>query len=188
VQPKLEVSSPGDEYEREAEAVAEHVMRMPAAGARPLRISRVAAHTQRMCAECEEEQKKGPVRRKEDGPGSPDVVARDLVPGAGAPLTPTLRGFFEPRFGRDLSGVRIHTGGQAAAVASSLQARAFTYGHDIVFGAGEYAPETFEGRRVLAHELTHVAQQAQGPVAIQQLGANAGCTAASVVRTNRYAF
>src|SRR4029453_3917479 len=134
IQPKLEVSSPDDEYEREADSVADKVMRMPAGGAAPMRISRVAARAQRMCAECEEEEK-GPLQRKAQGSASPGLVSSDPIPDAGNSLPMSTRAFFEPRLGRDLSDVRVHTGHQAAAVADSLRARAFTYGRHIVFGA-----------------------------------------------------
>ena len=67
--------------------------------------------------------------------------------------------YFEPRFGRDFSGVRVHTDSRAAASARRLNARAYTLGQDVVFDAGQFAPETQEGRRLLAHELAHVVQQ-----------------------------
>lgn len=79
--------------------------------------------------------------------------------GRGNLLPEPMRAFFEPRFGRDFGGVRVHTDTRAAETARALNARAFTLGHDVVFGAGEYAPGTGEGRRLLAHELTHVVQQ-----------------------------
>ncbi len=79
--------------------------------------------------------------------------------GGGAPLPPALRSYFEPRFGQDFAAVRLHTGGAAERSAAALEARAFTVGHDVVFGAGEYAPESAAGRHLLAHELTHVVQQ-----------------------------
>lgn len=66
------------------------------------------------------------------------------------------------RFGVDLSGVRVHTGTGAARAARATGARAYTLGRDIVFGAGEFRPDTVEGNRLFAHELTHVAQQANG--------------------------
>jgi hypothetical protein len=72
------------------------------------------------------------------------------------------RSFFEPRFGADFSNVRVHNDTQAANVARSVNARAFTYGHNVVFGAGEYSSDTFSGRKLLAHELTHVVQQNDG--------------------------
>ena len=71
------------------------------------------------------------------------------------------RSFFEPRFGQSFAGVRIHTGAQAARSAESIGATAYTIGRDIVFGANQYSPHTSEGRRLLAHELTHVVQQSQ---------------------------
>jgi hypothetical protein len=81
-----------------------------------------------------------------------------------------VRAFFEPRFGHDFSGVRVHTDTRAAQTASAFNARAFTLGRDIVFGPREYAPETTAGQRLLAHELTHVVQQsaASGPSVVQR--------------------
>jgi hypothetical protein len=77
----------------------------------------------------------------------------------GRPLTQAARGYFEPRLGLDLSHVRLHTGPRAAEAARAVNARAFTAGPHIVFGAGRYAPGTLAGNRLLAHELVHVAQQ-----------------------------
>ncbi len=88
--------------------------------------------------------------------------ARDLLPSAGEPLAPAARTFFEPRFGRDFGRVRVHAGDDAAESARALDAAAYTVGTDVVFGTGRYAPDTTEGRRLLAHELTHVIQQADG--------------------------
>ncbi len=79
--------------------------------------------------------------------------------GAGEPLTESAKAFFEPRFNQDFSGVRIHTDTRAAQSASRVDALAYTFGRDIVFGAGMYKPETPEGKKLLAHELTHVVQQ-----------------------------
>jgi hypothetical protein len=77
----------------------------------------------------------------------------------GTPLSPELRAFFEPRLGADFSQVRISTGTRAQETANSLGARAFTVGKSISFAAGQYAPESNEGKHLLAHELTHVVQQ-----------------------------
>lgn len=79
--------------------------------------------------------------------------------GGGHPLSEAERSFYEPRFRTDFSGVRVHIDARASNVAHSLNARAFTVGQNIVFGTGEYAPQTFSGKRLLAHELTHVVQQ-----------------------------
>ena len=67
--------------------------------------------------------------------------------------------FFGPRFGMNFSKVRIHDDTQTAKAAQDIHARVFTFGHNIVFGAGEYAPNTVAGRKLLAHELTHSIQQ-----------------------------
>ncbi len=79
--------------------------------------------------------------------------------GGGRPLSESERCFFEPRFGTNFSKVRVHNDMQATRVASSINARAFTLGHNVVFGTGEYAPNTLAGKKLLAHELTHVIQQ-----------------------------
>jgi len=80
----------------------------------------------------------------------------------GAPLPEAARERFEPRFGHDLSAVRVHAGAQAAASAHELNAHAYTFGHDVVFGAGQYDPGSAAGQRLLAHELAHVVQQGDG--------------------------
>ena len=77
----------------------------------------------------------------------------------GQPLDAELRGFMEPRFGHDFGQVRVHTGPLASRAARSVNALAFTFGQDIVFGDGQYRPRTQEGRRLIAHELVHVIQQ-----------------------------
>jgi len=82
-----------------------------------------------------------------------------LLGRSGQPLPKSERAFFEPRFGHDFSKVRIFPDAQAAHLAREVNARAFTLGPNIVFGRGEYAPETDTGRRLMAHELTHVVQQ-----------------------------
>jgi hypothetical protein len=77
----------------------------------------------------------------------------------GSPLPDDARGQMEGYFGADLGGVRVHTGGEAAALNRELSANAFTVGSDIFFADGRYSPGSTEGRATLAHELTHVGQQ-----------------------------
>ena len=79
--------------------------------------------------------------------------------GSGSPLPPPLRKGFEAKFGADFGGVRIHTGGESADLNQRVQARAFTVGSDIHFGAGQYDPHSTAGQSLLAHELTHTIQQ-----------------------------
>lgn len=85
--------------------------------------------------------------------------------GPGRPLDAATRNFFEPRFGADFSRVRVHADARAADSARAADALAYTVGHDIVFGAGQYAPQTAAGKKLLAHELTHAVQQGAGPSA-----------------------
>ncbi len=92
----------------------------------------------------------------------------EVIGASGRPLDTATRAFFEPRFGRDFSKVQVHTEGQASESASAIGARAYTAGNHLVFSRGEYAPHTVEGRRLLAHELTHVVQQANGDPALRR--------------------
>jgi len=78
---------------------------------------------------------------------------------SGATLSPALRAPFEALFGHDFSTVRIHADTEAASSAAAIQARAYTFGHHVVMGAGQWQPHTSAGNRLLAHELTHVVQQ-----------------------------
>ena len=91
------------------------------------------------------------------GTGADSAVAAPQ--GGGQPLPASERAFFEPRFGVDFGGVRIHQGSRAAEATRSIGARAYTLGRDVVFGRGEYRPESGAGKRLLAHELVHVVQQ-----------------------------
>ncbi len=86
-------------------------------------------------------------------------AAASVPRSGGRALEEPLRRRFEPRFGHDFSRVRIHTSDEAAASARSFGARAYTAGEHVVFGTGEYAPQTANGARLIAHELTHVVQQ-----------------------------
>jgi hypothetical protein len=174
LQPKLRVGVLDDGYEREAERVADAVMRMsepnpidPLAPAGPASGQRV----QRQCAGCEDQihrqaldEKKESVQVKEVSgempEAAPEVRAQiDARRGGGQPLPESLRTFFQLRFGHDFSDLRMHTGLVADSLGRHLNARAFTTGKDIFFRKGEYAPETRRGRRLLAHELAHVVQQ-----------------------------
>lgn len=99
----------------------------------------------------EDERKKSTVR---------DVVGK----GRGASLPADVRSDMESRFGHDFSDVRIHRGQAATDSARSVGAKAFTVGHEVVFGAGHENLWSSAGQRTLAHELTHVVQQRGGPV------------------------
>jgi hypothetical protein len=93
--------------------------------------------------------------------GVPPIV-HEVLRSPGQALDAGTRAFMEPRFSHDFSGVRVHTDAKAAESARSVNAFAYTVGRDLVFGTGQYAPGTMAGKRLLAHELTHVVQQSRG--------------------------
>src|SRR5579859_3757157 len=90
-------------------------------------------------------------------------IVPEVLESPGHPLDSDTRAEMETGFGRDFSRVRVHTDGPAAHSAAAVQARAYTAGDHIVFGAGHYAPRTPAGQRLVAHELAHVSQQAGAP-------------------------
>jgi Domain of unknown function (DUF4157) len=168
IQRKLVVGQLNDPLESEADRVAEHVMRTPD----PAAISPPSARMvlQRKCAACEEEAKEEPLKltRKEsydasafDGTAATAIV-HEVLGSPGRALEPSTRAFFEPRFGYDFSGVRIHTDPLAAESAQSVGALAYTVGRHIIFGSNQYAWQTAGGGRLLAHELAHTIQQKGG--------------------------
>ncbi len=159
-QAKLVMGRNDDPLEHEADRIADRVMsRDEAAGA-----VRVASRpASRAPAEPEVARAK-PADGRGPGEGeAPDIVA-DAIRAPAQPLDPALRTQFERRFDYDFGQVRVHRYGIAARSAASVGARAYTVGRDVVFGAGHYAPDTDSGARLLAHELTHVAQQ--GPAGV----------------------
>ena len=175
VQTKLQVSSPGDRLEREADSIADRVVDGGRVGGVTQRTS--TSTVSRVCTECEEG---GDVQRKAvDGGGSASVATNAAsavrgLRGGGRALPAAQRRYFEPRLGLDLRKVRIHTGGDADRRARSIRARAFTSGHDIAFASGQYDPQSRAGRRLLAHELVHVAQQGEAESGVVMREAEAG--------------
>ncbi len=104
------------------------------------------------------------VAQRKVAPESPQSTGslssvQHVLASPGRPLDASTREFFAARFGHDFSNVRVHDDAAAAASARGVQALAYTVGHDVVFGAGQYSPGTSGGRHLLAHELTHVIQQ-----------------------------
>jgi hypothetical protein len=95
----------------------------------------------------------------------PSLVKHVVGSGRGSPLDRETRGFMESRLGADFSDVRVHTDSKASESAKSVQAHAYTVGNDVVMQSDKYEPQSESGRRMLAHELTHVVQQRSGPVA-----------------------
>lgn len=113
------------------------------------------------CEECRQK-REGTMQRaavKSAPTNAVPPIVHNVLSSPGQPLDAGTRAFMEPRFGHDFSGVRVHTDNRAAESARSVNALAYTVGRDVVFGSGQYAPGTSEGRRLMAHELTHVVQQ-----------------------------
>jgi len=173
IQTKLVVGRHDDAYEQEADRVAAQVVSMPAAragGERPagIRAGSAPAAIRRACAACaaaKKDEDEHVIRAKSGGGHAPTPTPEfgerlGAARGGGRPLAAGERSFFEPRFGHDFSRVRVHTGETAAHMARSIDARAFTSGQDIFVGAGQYDPSSERGRKLMAHELTHVVQQA----------------------------
>jgi hypothetical protein len=123
---------------------------------------------QRQEEEPEDEEEEEPIQPKQAGGQTahvgPGLHARiNSMKGGGQPLPYSVRNFFEPRFGHDFSGVRVHTDIRAAEATRAVNARAFTVGQNIMFGARQYSIGSTAGEKLLAHELTHVVQQGQMP-------------------------
>jgi hypothetical protein len=169
LQPKLTIGQADDQYEREADRVADQVMRMSVSQSDGdgLSITPVTTHqAQRKCAECDEEEAEVNLQRKEIGGETPAIApptVHQALISPGQPLDAATRAYFEPRFGRSFADVRLHTDGEADAAARGVSSHAFTVGNRIAFAAGQFAPHSETGRRLLAHELTHTLQQAQNP-------------------------
>lgn len=146
VRAKLTVNTPGDIYEQEADAVAEHVMRT---------ATPQDPNVQRQT------EVENLIQRKTigdaQGQSAPPIV-QEVLHSSGQPLDSSTRDFMQPRFGHDFSRVRVHTDREAASAAQAIGARAYTVGQHIVFGPGQYDTTTGDGRRLLAHELTHTLQ------------------------------
>jgi hypothetical protein len=147
LQAKLRINEPGDQYEQEADRIAEQVMRMPDIDLNEPRSPSRSPLVQRQATV--------------GGTGvmeAPPII-HDVLNSPGQPLDGTTRAFFEPRFGHDFSFIRVHSDSTAAESARQIGADAYTLGHHIVFDSGRFESQTVAGRHLLAHELTHTIQQ-----------------------------
>jgi hypothetical protein len=177
IQAKLKVGQPGDKYEQEADRVADAVMHLsdPQVQRQPeeeeeeelIQTKPLADPITPLMQRPVEEEEAEILQTKENPDLTPEVTPDfesriQSLKSSGQSLPEVNRGFMERRFGIDFSGVRLHTDSDAAQMSRELNAEAFTYGRDIYFGAGRYSPGTSSGKRLLAHELTHVVQQSSG--------------------------
>lgn len=198
IQPKLRVGRSDDEYEKEADAVADQVIRMPDRSLQMqssleeeeeqlqmqpkqtdlIQMRQQTPKLQGMCPRCRERARQGKplncpdcekklqmtpaIQRQDDGQNYASTKISNQLhasKGQGAPLQPGVQQAMTHKMGSDFSGVNIHTDSKSQQLNRQLGARAFTYGNDIYFNKGEYNPKSQDGKRLLAHELTHVVQQ-----------------------------
>lgn len=174
-QAKLKVNQPDVQYEREADRVADAVMRMPAPRVplpqiSPIRLTSAGRDEEMVQRDVEEQTEERenslPIAKVSSQPSENPSTLPDSLGGVGSygrPLPKAARSFFEARFGHDFSQVRVYTDAKAAASARAVNALAYTVGRNVVFGAGQYQPTSTTGQRLLAHELTHVVQQTRRP-------------------------
>jgi hypothetical protein len=155
--------------------MADAIMRIPAPAASVQPLSHTSPLGVQRCScsqsiagteQCQDCQTKAMSLQRVSSGSSPQGTAppivHEVLGSPGQPLDRATRDFMEPRFGQDFSGVRVHTDSKAAESATVVNALAYTVGHDVVLGNRQYAPQTTAGQRLLAHELTHVIQQASG--------------------------
>jgi len=161
IRPKLTIGSPNDVYEKEADTMSDKVVRMHTP--EPINFSSSKNVVNRKCAKCEED---GKLQRKETGHDStnmaPPIVHDVLNSSSGRSLDADTRSFMEPRFNYDFSNVKVHDSELAANSAKSINALAYTSENNIVFNSGQYNTNSDSGKRLLAHELSHVVQQGKG--------------------------
>lgn len=166
LQPKLTVNQPNDQYEQEADRVADQVMRMaalPMKQAENGSIKETEEQIEELPTTSMVQRKVGNRDTDDEAPPIVHEVLQAQGASVGQPLDASTRGFMEASFGHDFSQVRIHVDSKASASANAVNAKAYTVGHVIVFNAGQFAPSTSTGQQLLAHELTHVLQQTAAP-------------------------
>jgi len=163
--PMLAVNRPGDIWEQEADRAAEAALRGPASGRKAAGGPGTGG-----------ERPVSPpvlrkVRRSSPGNETPQTVQEALA-SPGQPLEAETRAFMEARFGYDFGQVRVHADRGAVQSAREMNALAYTVGQDLVFGAGQYAPHTVEGQKLLAHELAHTLQQESAVPLVRRQASN----------------
>jgi hypothetical protein len=154
---RLAIAAGENPHEREADHLAEQAVRPP----HPTTITERPSVTTPPAT-----QTRGVENENEPAVAPPIVHA--VLSSPGRPLDAAIRSQMEHHFDRNFSQVRLHSGGVAEQSAQELNALAYTVGNDIVLGAGGFAPGTPQGRRLLAHELTHVVQQSKSPPVVQR--------------------
>ena len=174
IQAKLTVNQPGDKYEQEADRVAEQIVRVPEPAVQRNRTTVDAGRTTNLTSQQNAEVRERVQKELNSADAGlafshsePENFLHDL--GSGQPMDAASRMFFENRFGLHFGQVRVHTGKEAEGSAEALNARAHTCGARVVFGSGAYNPSTNSGKKLIAHELTHIVQQTSVPTQSHQI-------------------
>ena len=147
-----------DDCENEANHMADRIMQMTEPNSKLTQAAQDKL-AQRPCSRCEDKFQRQMNNKGCINQPNMSIQARVSDLGSGSPLPMETRRFFERRFDYNFEKIRIHTDMEAGRSAANIQAKAYTFGNDIVFGTGKYQPSTFRGQHLLAHELTHVIQQ-----------------------------
>jgi hypothetical protein len=189
MQRQLIVGQVDDPLEREADRLADAVVRMPdpsvSMTAAPARISRdYAACADEQHRQLHPQPSPAPIAASQQPPS----VVHDVLRAPGQPLDRATRATFERRFGHDFSRVRVHTDAVAAASAQAVNASAYTVGSHLVFGRQQYAPYTQQGQKLLAHELAHVVQQRHDHGALSSEQSRRGPIAGLGLRLQRQVY
>jgi hypothetical protein len=182
IQAKLTVNPPDDEYEREADRVANAVTEIQR---QPVEEEEEELMMKPSQIQRQEEEEEEEIQTKAVG-SQPLMVSENLeaqiheASEGGQSLTSTVRNSLEPYLGRDFGQVRIHTDAEADKLSRQLGAEAFTTGHDVFFRKGAYQPHTESGKELIAHELTHVVQQKAAEPVLQRDEVEQEATATTV--------
>lgn len=159
IQAKLKVGEANDKYEKEADSVANKVV---SEKAKPqLKQEEAPLTIQKKCTNCEEEKKVQKKENKETKQPKQEAnsLIQEVLQAPGRQLDKEVRRYMEPRFGYSFEHVKIHTDFKAAQSANAINAKAYTSGNNVVFASGKYNPNSTNGKKLIAHELTHVLQQ-----------------------------
>ncbi len=188
LQAKLKIGQPGDKYERQADAMADRIMRMGAGEKmqmQPLEEEEEMMQMQPIeeeeelqmkCEECQNdsmvqklpEDEEEIVQAKPMNSSQSNHVSQHFQSqinnsrGTGTPMDKQTSSFMENMFGTDFSNINIHTNNSSVQLNNQLNSQAFTVGNDVYFNSGKYNPSNNDGKRLLAHELTHTIQQGTG--------------------------
>lgn len=164
IQAKRAIGQPNDKYEKEADAMGEKIVKK---SKKDVSISNTSL-VQRKKEEISQVQLK-PANNKNINTTSPSFESKlQASKGNGNPMTNTVKAEMESGFGRNFNNVRIHTGTKAIQMNKDIGAKAFTNGNNIYFNSNKYNPSSTSGKRLLAHELTHVVQQKRSNNTIQK--------------------